>query len=319
MSNENNEADALFATRRKKQQDEEAQREAQRLEQEKLEELERQRKAMAEDIKRLETLQAEQKAQAEQNALEAQKAREAQEALLAAQAAQKAAQKEAQKAAKEAKKAAGGESPLKKYLPFILIGVGVIVVVVVILICVKAFSKDKVNEDESYPYSLADDCEMCEWNRVQDDNLGTSFVYPSFFENDSWETMPDVGKYTYYYFDKDYSKQKIVLTVYLNTNDYEDGSMSEDDALDIIATFMEKENAHGYKTGWEEVTYLWRGVKEFDDSEDSLIAVYADTKENFEVVIELTATKESSGQKRYADAADLEYIAQVVFNSIAVG
>ena len=51
--NNHNEADALFATRRKKQQDEEAQKAAKLAEEERLAELERQKQQVAEEIKKL--------------------------------------------------------------------------------------------------------------------------------------------------------------------------------------------------------------------------------------------------------------------------
>ena len=96
--NNHNEADALFATRRKKQQDEEAQRAAQRAEEERLAELERQRQQVQEDIKKLETLQALQKQQAEMEAQKAQAEREA----LAAQKAQAEAEAQRVRAQAEA-------------------------------------------------------------------------------------------------------------------------------------------------------------------------------------------------------------------------
>ena len=77
----NNEAESLFATKRKQQQAEEAERK-------RLEELEQQKKQMAEQIKRLEALQAAQREQEARRALEAQReqeARMAREAQLAQQ------------------------------------------------------------------------------------------------------------------------------------------------------------------------------------------------------------------------------------------
>ena len=78
--NNHNEADALFATRRKKQQDEEAQKAAKLAEEERIAELERQKQQVAEEIKRLETLQALQKEQEEKDLA---KESQLQQALLA--------------------------------------------------------------------------------------------------------------------------------------------------------------------------------------------------------------------------------------------
>ena len=58
---DNNEADALFATRRKRQQEAEA-------EKERLEELDRQKQQVAEEIKRLENIRALQEEDAKQQA-----------------------------------------------------------------------------------------------------------------------------------------------------------------------------------------------------------------------------------------------------------
>ena len=67
----NNEAEALFATKRKQQQAEEAERK-------RLEELEQQKRQMAEEVKRLEALQAAQREQEARMAWEAQQAQQAQ-------------------------------------------------------------------------------------------------------------------------------------------------------------------------------------------------------------------------------------------------
>ena len=93
-----NEAESLFATRRKKQQDEEAQRAAQKAEEERLAELERQKQQVEEDLKKLEELKALQKQQAD---LEAQRAQAEREAL-AAQKAQAEAEAQRVRAEREA-------------------------------------------------------------------------------------------------------------------------------------------------------------------------------------------------------------------------
>ena len=77
----NNEAEALFATKRKQQQAEEAERK-------RLEELEQQKRQMAEEVKRLEALQATQRAQEARMAWEAQQAQQTQQAQQPQQAQQ---------------------------------------------------------------------------------------------------------------------------------------------------------------------------------------------------------------------------------------
>jgi flagellar biosynthesis GTPase FlhF len=187
--NNHNEADALFATRRKKQQDEEAQKAAKLAEEERLAELERQKQQVAEEIKKLETLQALQKEQEEKKALEEQKALEEkarQEELFA--------RKAAEKAAKKAADAEKGSFDIKKYLPFILIGAGVLVVAIVVIIIVSASSgSDKKKAKEGYLSKLVSNVD---WYRVNDDGL--TYAYPSVFipiEDDEFST----GKMYYYY------------------------------------------------------------------------------------------------------------------------
>ncbi len=173
MSTNDNEVDVLFATKRKRQQAEEAQREAQKAEEEKILELERQKKQMLEDIQRLEAEKAQQAAMAENAALAARAAqaeREAQEAKAAeaarlaqearaAEAARLAQEAQAAKAAQKAQKAAEAEQRaaakamakasapaqaggIKKYLPFIIAGaVAVIAIVVVVIVIATSGSK----------------------------------------------------------------------------------------------------------------------------------------------------------------------------------
>ena len=181
MSTNDSEVDVLFATKRKRQQAEEAQKEAQRAEEERIQELERQKKQMLEDIQRLEAEKAQQAAEAEQAAIaaraaqaerEAQAARAAQEAeaaraaraaeaarlaqeaqaAKAAMKAQKAAEAEQRAAAKAMAKASAPAQPggIKKYLPFIIAGaVAVIAIVVVIIVIATSGSKssDKKTAD----------------------------------------------------------------------------------------------------------------------------------------------------------------------------
>jgi hypothetical protein len=173
MSTNDSEVDVLFATKRKRQQAEEAQKEAQKAEEERIQELERQKKQMLEDIQRLEAEKAQQAAEAEQAAIaaraaqaerEAQAARAAQEAeaaraARAAEAARLAQEAQAAKAAMKAQKAAEAEQRaaakamakasapaqaggIKKYLPFIIAGaVAVIAIVVVVIVIATSGSK----------------------------------------------------------------------------------------------------------------------------------------------------------------------------------
>lgn len=179
MSTNDSEVDVLFATKRKRQQAEEAQKEAQKAEEERIQELERQKKQMLEDIQRLEAEKAQQAAEAEQAAIaaraaqaerEAQAARAAQEAeaaraaraaeaarlaqeaqaAKAAMKAQKAAEAEQRAAAKAMAKASAPAQPggIKKYLPFIIAG-GVAVIAIIVVVIVIATSGSKSSEKKT--------------------------------------------------------------------------------------------------------------------------------------------------------------------------
>ena len=179
MSTNDSEVDVLFATKRKRQQAEEAQKEAQKAEEERIQELERQKKQMLEDIQRLEAEKAQQAAEAEQAAIaaraaqaerEAQAARAAQEAeaaraaraaeaarlaqeaqaAKAAMKAQKAAEAEQRAAAKAMAKASAPAQPggIKKYVPFIIAG-GVAVIAIIVVVIVIATSGSKSSEKKT--------------------------------------------------------------------------------------------------------------------------------------------------------------------------
>ena len=138
--NNHDEATALFATKRKKIQEEEAQKAAQKAEAERMAELENQKRQVADEIKRLEALKAEQKAQEEKRAQEEQMALEAQRVLEE----QKNQKREDARAAAKAGKSGGFD--IKKYLPLICIGAAVILAVVIILIIVLGKKGNKISE-----------------------------------------------------------------------------------------------------------------------------------------------------------------------------
>ena len=162
--NNNNETAELFATRRKRLQEEEAQKNAQKAEEERLAELERQKQEVAEEIKRLESLQEkqkeleekqrlaeEQRAQKEREEREAQEAKKAREAeAIRKEREEKAAKKEAArkeaKESKEEKKNKTDDSGLKKKLPYILIGFSAVLVIVAVIIIISVINKKKVSD-----------------------------------------------------------------------------------------------------------------------------------------------------------------------------
>ena len=323
---DNNEADALFATRRKKQQDEEAQRAAQQAEKERLEELERQRQAMVEDIKRLETLQAEQKAQAEQNALEAQKNREAQEKLLAAQAAEKEAKKAEKKAAFE-------NSPLKKYLPFIIAGAGVLVLIIVIVVVISMSSKkddkksdadqDQYTEDD-VTYTLADDMEVSEWRRIQNDTLGVSFICPEMFVMDEESSLPEGGYYEFVFKEElpgydDYVGQNLKPATYKVFYMFVNDDVIKESLMEIINEIgLNKDLYEIEKDKTSGLSYTKMDIDKLGAGEPFYVE-FIGQKGDIAVGFTFYSIREQAGNDRYVGMDDLLYIAQVIFNSLSVG
>ena len=136
--NFNNDADALFATKRKKLQEEQAQRAALKAEEERRAELEMQKQQVAEEIKRLEALQAQQKEQEEKRALEELRAREEQKIREEQKAFEESRVREASKTKNTTEK---GSFNIKKYIPFIAIGAAVILIAVILIIVLSKGSK----------------------------------------------------------------------------------------------------------------------------------------------------------------------------------
>ena len=149
----NNEAESLFATKRKQQQAEEAERK-------RLEELEQQKKQMAEQIKRLEALQAAQREQEARRALEAQREQEARRALEAQREQEARMAREAQLAQQKQEEPgtdagpAGekkGSDPKKKKLLLIgaLAALAVVALAVVLILVLGSKSKPEEPSEAS--------------------------------------------------------------------------------------------------------------------------------------------------------------------------
>jgi len=146
---DNNEADALFATRRKRQQEAEA-------EKERLEELDRQKQQVAEEIKRLENIRALQEEEARQQAeeqkrLEIQRQYEEEQERIAQAKREEFMNKSMAVKVKPEKvpgPASGGTNS-KKLLLYGGIALGVIVIAVVIIIIISANSGKKKSDSSS--------------------------------------------------------------------------------------------------------------------------------------------------------------------------
>ena len=340
MSDINNEADSLFATRRKKIQDEEAQREAQRAEQERLEELERQRQAMLEDIKRLEDIQAEQKAQAEKNALEAQRAQEALKS-------------------KEAGPSAKGDSPLKKYLPFIIIGASAVLITVVVIILVNVLSKPKDDKNaagtgdgnitaekkqsdsvaskgnpsksdsdviddydseiqgadsDTNSETLKDLLSRSVWYRLDDSGSDSSFIYPSIF--DEMVDLEEDGAYVFRYRDSG-SEQRIDISIAVFKME-EDITYSEEDYLSLLGMMAMDGDVSGAIQKDENIWYI---TESFDDKQfgDEVLTVYIGKKDDKFIEFYSAVTREDVGSRRYIDFEDVDYIFGMMYDSVSVG
>lgn len=338
MSDINNEADSLFATRRKKIQDEEAQKEAQRAEKERLEELERQRQAMLEDIKRLENIQAEQKAQAEKNAQDAQRVQESLKS-------------------KEAGKTVKGDSPIKKYLPFIIIGASAVLITVVVIILVNVLSKPKNDkaatdtgngnitaekdpvaskgkisesdpaETEDYDSeiqggvsdmeqeTLKDLLSRSVWYKLDDSGSESSFIYPSIFSEQM--DLEEDGDYVFTYNDPD--SGQIIEIAFSVLKMGEEAELSEEDYYTILGMLISVDEVESKAV--QKAENIWYITESFDDKQagDQVLTVYSARKDDKFVEFYAAVSKEDVGCRRYIDFEDVDYIFDMMFDSVSVG
>ncbi len=144
---DNNEADALFATRRKRQQEAEA-------EKERLEELDRQKQQVAEEIKRLENIRALQEEEAKQQAeeqkrLEIQRQYEEEQERIAQAKREEFINKSMMSKAEKVPRETSGGTNSKKLFLYGGIALGVVVLAVVIILIISMNSGDKKKSDSS--------------------------------------------------------------------------------------------------------------------------------------------------------------------------
>ena len=308
---ENNEADALFATRRKKQQDEEAQKAARIAEEKRLAEIELQKQEVAKEIERLEKLQALQKAQEEEQRLSAEKAKADEEA-----------QKDAQKAQKAAPKEASGAFDIKKYLPFILIGAGVLVVVVVVIIILSSGSKNSTEPDnpvqaENTGNGFSSLLTAVDWYRTTDESSGVTYVYPSVFDRVSEE---DEGEYGFYYVDAS-SFQYIWMGVYPSEMTQEEDEYYIPAIISLILTSeMEEEGITDCKIG-SYGNNIWYIYDFLDDkgADGYMTAKFIAKKNGVMIELDFMVGHEDASSQRFVDIEDIVNMVSIMVEKLSVG
>ncbi|MBP5159237.1 MAG: hypothetical protein ILP10_02950 [Lachnospiraceae bacterium] len=301
--NQNNEAEALFATRRKKQQDEEAQRAAKLAEEERLAELERQKQQVTEDIKRLESLKELQQQQAEADAQRAQAEREAleRERELARQAAAER---------KAAKKASGEKPDIKKFLPFI-IGGAALVVVVIVLIATGVFSSGKKKSENSLSNIVANG----DWYRVTDEQSGVSYVYPALFDNE--DSIPESGFYTMTDVNSD---QVLIYTIMIQALTEE--QLADADKLDAaVDKIMEEYGVKNYdvKEYKDGIVYAECPWDDYKPGEYNTCTVGTIDKDGFMLLSLFEISKEREGVERTIDIDDALFIFEKMVENTSLG
>ena len=291
MSENNNEADALFATRRKKQQDEEAQKAAKIAEEEKMAELERQKQEVAEEIKRLETLQALQKEQEEKKAQLEQKVK-------------------AEKAASKA------PFDIKKYLPFILIGAGALVVIIVVVIIIAVSSKPGKSKD-----SFASYAQSADWYRQNNADKGLAYAYPSVFgEGEDEEFGEDYD--IYYYYDEK-SGQALEMAVCPSVSDEALDLMYSSEKLvklGLTQTFEEETGSTDYKfEKYGDNKYYITNSLDTIGEDDYMTSIFVGKKDDMYLEAYFYVSPSDEGKSRYIDFDDILEIFDVMLTHMSIG
>ena len=352
--NNNDNADMLFATKRRKQLEETA-------EKERLEELERKKKQVTEEIRRLESLRAIQEEEARQKA---------------------AAENYAKAVSADTDPLTIGktDSPVedksKKIMTFGLIGLGVIFMLVVTIVIIKlAFftgndksdssksnsgteNKTQIADSDSQNNSHLRETDTEEYENQQteenpdDEYYGTykdvlaildyttesketdgnafSIKYPSDFEKHTGVILDDI-KTDYYVLDYDDVDQTLYMifdvgfeedTEYLSDEIYymilATQSGLGDMAKSIGADNELRINDYSIKQLGDN---YWCSTTSFDDLDyrDAMATVFCCSQNNKMVFVTFFVTKEDVGSERYFDYEDLKALFEVMADSVTMG
>lgn len=346
----NNEAEALFATKRKQQQEQEAERA-------RLEELERQKQEMADTIKKLELMKAEQ--EKEKREKEEREARERQEREERERIEREERQKKEAKEARSAERKAAVDTTIKaasekvdkavtnitskNYLLYGIVGfAAVLVIVVVILLIVKsggssddknvntdknitadknttadiedvnAKTTDDVPDDGSFASKIASE----EWIRTEDPyERAFSYIRPMCFdlneEGIMWVYNPAPNHRVGMMIDYYTEEEAVEDGVMVSAEEMADMYMSVMDAGDYRFESFEDGSGYAYSTNYDDIGELQSG--------SMLAAYFVKCKNGGYVTMSFMEVGGEGDSCEYIPLADVQYLFEKIAGSIAVG
>ena len=335
-----NEAEALFATKRKQQQEQEAERA-------RLEELERQKQEMADTIKKLEIMKAEQEREKrekeEREARERQEReereriereeREKREAKEARSAERKAAVDTTIKAAGEKVDKAVTNITSKNYLLYGIVGFAAVLVIVIVIILVtksggssddkktaegtgtvedvNAKTTDSLPDDGSFASRMSTDT----WVKIDDPNMG-GFSYK---RPQSFEFNEDTGAWLYMASD---SHALVTMIDYMPESEMSNGQTVEaEDIADLVMSGMDAGqyryeslddgSGYSYTTLYDDISDLGPGY--------NLTACFVKHIGGGYVTVLFVDSVSSESVDEYIPLGDLQYVYEKIANSVSVG
>ena len=318
--NNHNDAESLFATRRKQQQDADAQKAAQLAESEKFAELQRKKREMEEEISRLQSVKDKQEEQASYSPAPSYSA----------------------PASNSGSSSAKGSFDIKKYKPFILIGAGVLALTIIIIVCVAVFSKsDKKNNtekkggtsamsDPGYEEYDIDDYEEGEytdfmrkvdnydWNSITDPASGLYFEYPAFLEAYTDESLSGYN-FTY---SKEENGYSMIVSFILNPLAEE---IEKFDPQDFYDTMIMQSEEIGYDADSSVTGDTGDGIYYYASSgnglayENELAITLMGIKDDMAITAAIYMFRLSDGPETDIGLSDMEYMFRRIKNSLSFG
>ena len=311
-----NDVESLFATKRKQQQAEDAQKAAQLAESEKFAELQRKKREMEEEISRLQSIKEKQEEEASYTPAPAPNA-----------------------TAPAKSSSAKGSFDFQKYKMFIFIGAGVLVLAIIIIIIVAVSSKsDKKNNtdkkggisnmsDPEEDYEVDDYTDFMrkvdnyDWNSITDEATGIYFEYPAFLETTPPEEVTTEG-YTFSYAKEEYGYAILVNLVPAVLSEEENENFDPDDFYNAV---KEEAAEIGYDESLFETGSNGNGIYYFTSTmnglktEDTILISLLGKKDDITINAYVYLLHSEDGTDYDIGFNDIEYMFRRIKNSLSFG